>query len=116
VPSQLRQEFVDPQARMGKIARSRREFPGRQAKLLIGQCALGGTRLADGMITMSQIITRRLALGVLEHAVAIVLGFILMILGLGLSVTMIMLPVGLVLGLAGLALFISGMCVRFDWI
>ena len=39
-----------------------------------------------------------------------------MILGLGLSVTMIMLPVGLVVGLAGLALFISGTCVRFDWI
>ena len=65
---------------------------------------------------MSHIITRRLALGVFEHTLAIVAGFILMILGLGLSVTMIMLPVGLVVGLAGLALFISGMCVRFDWI
>ena len=65
---------------------------------------------------MSQIITRRLALGVFEHALAIVVGFILMILGLGLSVTMIMLPVGLVVGLVGLALFISGMCDRFDWI
>ena len=64
---------------------------------------------------MSHIITRRLALGVFEHALAIVAGFILMILGLGLSVTMIMLPVGLVVGLAGFALFISGMCVRFDW-
>ena len=65
---------------------------------------------------MSHIITRRLALGVFEHALTIVVGFILMILGLGLSVTMIMLPVGLVVGLAGFALFISGMCVRFDWI
>ena len=65
---------------------------------------------------MSHIITRRLALGVFEHALAIVAGFILMIPGLGLSVTMIMLPIGLVVGLAGLALFISGMCVRFDWI
>ena len=65
---------------------------------------------------MSHIITRRLALGVLEHALAIVVGFILMVLGLGLSVTMIMLPVGLVVGLAGFALFISGICVRFDWI
>lgn len=64
---------------------------------------------------MSHIITRRLALGVLEHALAIIVGCILMILGLGLGETMIMLPVGLVVGLAGFALFISGMCVRFDW-
>jgi hypothetical protein len=65
---------------------------------------------------MSHIITRRRVLGVFEHAVAIITGFILMVLGLGLSVTMIMLPVGLIVGLAGFALFISGLCVRFDWI
>ena len=65
---------------------------------------------------MSHIITRRRVLGVIEHAVAIIVGFILMILGLGLSVTMIMLPVGLTIGLAGLGLFIAGVCVRFDWI
>jgi len=65
---------------------------------------------------MSHTITRRLVLGVIEHMLAIVVGFVLMVLGLGLSVTMIMLPVGLVVGLLGLGLFISGMCVRFDWI
>ena len=65
---------------------------------------------------MSHIITRRRIVGLFEHTVAIVLGFILMVLGLGLSVTMIMLPVGLVVGLLGLALFINGMFVRFDWI
>ena len=65
---------------------------------------------------MSQIITRRRVLGVLEHMVAIVLGFILMVVGLGLGVTMIMLPVGLVIGLIGLALFVGGMVVKFDWI
>jgi hypothetical protein len=65
---------------------------------------------------MSQIITRRRIIGILEHTVAIVLGFILMVIGLGLGVTMIMLPVGLFVGLLGLALFINGMFVRFDWI
>jgi hypothetical protein len=65
---------------------------------------------------MSHIITRRRILGVFEHMLAIVVGFVLMILGLGLSVTMIMLPVGLVVGLAGLGMFIAGTCVRFDWI
>ena len=65
---------------------------------------------------MSHVKTRRLIVGILEHSVAIVVGFILMVLGLGLSVTMIMLPVGLVVGLLGLALFINGLFVRFDWI
>jgi hypothetical protein len=66
--------------------------------------------------TMSNIVMRRRIVGILEHAFAIVVGFLMMIVGLGLGVTMIMLPVGLVVGLAGLALFIGGMCVRFDWI
>ncbi len=65
---------------------------------------------------MAHVITRRRLLGVIEHMVAIVGGFLLMVLGLGLSVTMIMLPVGLVVGLMGLALFIGGMCVKFEWI
>ena len=65
---------------------------------------------------MSHIITQRRLLGVFEHVLAIVVGFILMVLGLGLSVTMIMLPLGLVVGLAGLAMFIAGTCVRFEWI
>lgn len=75
----------------------------------------GGTRLAHPP-TMSHIITRRRLLGVFEHMLAIVVGFILMVLGLGLSVTMIMLPVGLAVGLVGLAMFIAGMCVQFEWI
>ena len=83
--------------------------PGRQAS------AGGGTRLAHPL-TMSHIITQRRLLGVFEHVLAIVVGFILMVLGLGLSVTMIMLPLGLVVGLAGLAMFIAGTCVRFEWI
>ena len=61
-------------------------------------------------------VMRRRIVGVLEHTLAIVVGFLMMIVGLGLGVTMIMLPVGLVVGLAGLALFIGGMCVRFEWI
>ena len=65
---------------------------------------------------MADLITRRRIIGIFEHTVAIVLGFILMVLGLGLGVTMIMLPVGLVIGLFGLALFINGLFVRFDWI
>jgi hypothetical protein len=65
---------------------------------------------------MSQSILGRRVLGIFEHTVAILAGFILMVFGLGLSVTMIMLPVGLVVGLFGLGLFISGMCVRFDWV
>ena len=54
---------------------------------------------------MSQIITSRRLLGVFEHVLAIVIGFVLMVIGLGLSVTMIMLPVGLIVGLAGLGMF-----------
>lgn len=50
----------------------------------------------------------------LEHAAAIVLGFIMMIVGLGLGVTMIMLPVGLVIGLVGMAVFIGGIFARID--
>ena len=65
---------------------------------------------------MSHPITRRRLVGALEHVLAIVVGFVLMVLGLGLGVTMIMLPVGLVLGLIGLALFIGGLCVRFEWV
>ena len=65
---------------------------------------------------MSHMITRQRLIGALEHIAAIVIGFVLMVVGLGLGVTMIMLPVGLVVGLVGLALFVSGMCVRFEWV
>ena len=63
---------------------------------------------------MSQLITRRHLIGALEHVLAIVIGFILMVLGLGLGVTMIMLPVGVVVGLAGVLLVVGGFFARID--
>jgi len=54
----------------------------------------------------------RTAGGVLGHAAAVALGFVMMVIGLGLGVTMIMLPVGIVVGLAGVALFIGGLFVH----
>ena len=48
----------------------------------------------------------------LEHAAAVVIGFVMMVVGLGLGVTMIMLPVGLVVGLLGVALFVGGLFAR----
>jgi hypothetical protein len=50
--------------------------------------------------------------GVAEHALFVIGGFILMVLGLGLSVTMVMLPVGLAVGLLGFAMFVGGMTVQ----
>ena len=70
----------------------------------------------DEMEEVMSLITRRRLIGALEHVLAVVVGFVLMVIGLGLGVTMIMLPVGLVIGLMGLALFIGGMCVRFEWV
>lgn len=52
--------------------------------------------------------------GILEHAVVTVIGFILMVVGLGLGVTMIMLPVGIVVGLIGVAMFVSGLFVHLN--
>jgi hypothetical protein len=46
---------------------------------------------------------------ILGHALAIVLGSLMMIAGAGLGVTMVALPVGLPLGLAGLVLFLWGL-------
>jgi len=60
---------------------------------------------------------RRVWIGVahfLEHAAAVVVGFVMMVVGLALGVTMIMLPAGLVIGLLGVALFIGGLLVRSD--
>ena len=51
---------------------------------------------------------------VLEHAVVVVVGLVMMIVGLGLGVTMIMLPVGLTIGLLGVALVIGGLFARID--
>jgi len=50
----------------------------------------------------------------LEHALAIIIGFILMVVGLGLGVTMIMLPVGIPVGLLGMAIFVGGLFARID--
>ena len=63
---------------------------------------------------MAHVITLRNVVGLFEHALAVVVGFLMMVLGLGLGVTMIMLPVGLVIGLAGFALFVGGLFVRLD--
>jgi hypothetical protein len=50
----------------------------------------------------------------LEHAAAVVVGFVLMVVGLALGVSMIMLPVGIVVGLLGVAIFVGGLFARID--
>jgi len=72
--------------------------------------------LQEGTVTYT-ISIRHMLSGVgrfVEHAAAIVLGFVLMVVGLGLGVTMIMLPVGIVIGLLGVALIVGGLFVRLD--
>ena len=54
------------------------------------------------------------AIGLAEHAMFVIAGFVLMVLGTGLSVTMIMLPIGLPIGLLGFAMFVGGMTVRMN--
>ncbi len=49
-----------------------------------------------------------------EHALAVVIGFVMMVVGLALGVTMIMLPVGLVIGLLGVAIFVGGLFARIE--
>jgi len=49
-----------------------------------------------------------------EHALAVVLGLILIVVGLALGVTMIMLPAGIVVGLAGVLLVVGGLFARID--
>lgn len=49
-----------------------------------------------------------------EHALAVVIGLIMMIIGLGLGVTMIMLPVGITIGLLGVAILVGGLFARID--
>jgi hypothetical protein len=63
---------------------------------------------------MAHVISLRSVVGPIERALAIVVGFIMMIVGLGLGVTMIMLPLGLVIGLLGFGLFVGGLFVRID--
>jgi hypothetical protein len=65
----------------------------------------------------STLTVRRVVSGLgrlLEHTVAVVLGFAMMVVGLAMGVTMVMLPVGVVVGLLGVALFIGGMFERLD--
>jgi hypothetical protein len=50
----------------------------------------------------------------LEHAVAIIIGLVMMIIGLGLGVTVIMLPVGIVIGLLGVAILVAGLFARME--
>jgi len=45
----------------------------------------------------------------LAHAIAVAMGFVLMIVGMGMGVTMVFLPIGLPLGLAGVLLFLWGL-------
>lgn len=52
--------------------------------------------------------------GFCEHALLVILGFVLMVVGLGLGVTMIMLPVGIVIGLVGFAMFVAGLFARLE--
>lgn len=55
-----------------------------------------------------------IVVGLVEHALFVLAGFVLMVVGMGLSVTMIMLPLGLPLGLLGFGMFVAGMTVRLD--
>lgn len=50
----------------------------------------------------------------LEHAAAVMVGFVMMIVGLGMGVTVIMLPIGIVIGFLGLALLVGGLFARID--
>jgi hypothetical protein len=49
-----------------------------------------------------------------EHAVAVVIGLVLIVIGLGLGVTMIMLPVGVVVGLLGVLMVVGGLFARLN--
>ena len=61
---------------------------------------------------MAHVLTRGSVVTVLEHAMFVIGGFVLMVLGLGMGVTMVMLPAGLVVGLLGFAMFVGGLFVR----
>ena len=52
--------------------------------------------------------------GFFEHALFVILGFVLMVVGLALGVTIIMLPAGVVIGLIGFAMFVGGLLVHID--
>ena len=50
----------------------------------------------------------------LEHAAAVLIGFIMMVIGLGLGVTMVMLPLGIPVGLLGFVIFVGGLFAHID--
>ena len=51
---------------------------------------------------------------VAKHAVAMVVGFVLMSVGLGMGVTIALIPFGVPIGLFGAALFLWGLLDCFD--
>jgi hypothetical protein len=61
---------------------------------------------------MTQVLSLRTLVGIVEHVLFVVVGFVLMVIGLALGVTMIMLPAGVVIGLIGFAMFVGGLFVR----
>lgn len=61
---------------------------------------------------MSYATTRDVVVSLVEHALFVVVGFVLMVIGLAMGVTMVMLPAGLVVGLLGFAMFVGGLFVR----
>jgi len=63
---------------------------------------------------MAYVNVLRGVVGFFEHALAVIVGFVLMVIGLGLGVTMIMLPAGVVIGLLGCALLVGGLFARID--
>jgi len=63
---------------------------------------------------MTTVNVLRGVVGFFEHALAVIVGFVLMVIGLGLGVTMIMLPAGIVIGLLGCAIFVAGLFGRIN--
>jgi hypothetical protein len=79
-------------------------------------CVESLERLEEGTMTYTASI-RYLFSGIgrfVEHAAAVIIGFVMMVVGLALGVTMIMLPVGVVVGLIGVALFVGGLFAHID--
>lgn len=52
--------------------------------------------------------------GFFEHALTVLVGFVLMVIGLAMGVTMVLLPVGVIVGLIGFAMFVGGLFARLD--
>jgi hypothetical protein len=90
-------------------------LPEIRAKLRHTLCqSLDQTRflVQEGAMTHTNVL--RGIVGIFEHALIALVGFVLMVIGLGLSVTMIMLPVGLVIGLLGFGMFVGGLVVHMN--